>query len=100
MAEDETISWIFLATAMASQVDPTNFEGIEQMADGINHAIPTQKKIRNSITILIKRDLVQKMPGKKYLLSDKGKLVYEHVSEETNLLLKIWKNLENKFKEL
>lgn len=34
MNEFETISWIFLSTAFASEQEPANFESISQIADG------------------------------------------------------------------
>jgi len=93
MTEQQTISWIFLAAAMASETEPTDFKGISDIADGINHAVPTQKEIQTSITWLSEKKLLSKL-GKKYVLTTKGKTEYERASEKTNILLKIWDNLE------
>jgi hypothetical protein len=54
MKEEQVISWIFLAIAIASQNEPTDYKSISMVADGINHAVPTQKELKNSITWLIK----------------------------------------------
>ncbi len=93
MTEQQTVSWIFLAAAIASQAEPTDFKGISDIADGINHAVPTHKEIQTSITWLSEKELLSKL-GKKYMLTPKGKTEYEKASEQTNTLLKIWGNLE------
>lgn len=93
MTEQQTISWIFLATAMASQTEPTDFKGISDIADGINHAVPTHKEIQTSITWLSEKKLLSKV-GKKYVLTAKGKIEYERASTHTNTLLKIWDKME------
>ena len=97
MKESEVISWIFMATAMASETEPTDFNGISLIADGINHAIPTHKEIQLSISWLFDKGLVTKY-GKKYTLTPEGKSEYKSATETTNTLLKIWKNLEEKLK--
>ena len=93
MTENQIISWIFLATALASQVKPANFEGISMVADGINHCVPTEKEIRNSLTWLINEELITK-ESKKFYLTQKGIAKYELATKETKTLLKIWDNLE------
>ena len=93
MTEQQTISWIFLATAMASQTEPTDLKGISDIADGVNHAVPTHKEIQTSIAWLSEKKLLNKL-GKKYVLTPKGKTEYKKASEHTNTLLKIWDNLE------
>ena len=95
--EERTISWIYLAVSMASETEPTDFSGISMIADGINHAIPTHKEMQTSISWLLKNGLVSKV-GKKYILTSKGKSDYKMASEETNTLLKIWDNLEQRIK--
>jgi len=45
MDENTTISWILLSTALASEQQPANFESITQIADGINHAVPTHNEL-------------------------------------------------------
>ena len=37
MTEEETISWIFLSIALASETEPANVQEISNIADGINH---------------------------------------------------------------
>ena len=93
MSESQIISWIFLATAIASQVQPTNVKGISLAADGINHSVPTENEIRNSLTWLINKDFISK-ESKKYCLTPKGILEYKFVTKEKDSILNIWKNIE------
>jgi hypothetical protein len=93
MKSKETISWIFLATAIASETSSTDFRGISQIADGINHAVPTHQEMQISVTWLIANDLITKN-GKKYCLSEKGKRVFQKIQVRNQTLINIWKNLE------
>lgn len=99
MAEEETISWIFLSIALASETEPANFREISNIADGINHSIPNQKELQTSISWLSKKLLISKIE-KKYQLTDLGKLEYEKASKSTNILFGIWKNLELEIKNM
>ena len=65
------------------------------VADGINHAVPTQKELQISIAWLTNKGLILKN-GKRYELTNKGKLEYEAVSKNSDKLLAIWKHLEIK----
>ena len=94
MTDEETISWIFLAIALASQKEAANLSGIFITADGINHAVPTQKEIQTSILYLTTNDLVRKQ-SKKYDLTTKGKTIYQIASDHSKTLLEVWKNLRN-----
>lgn len=97
MTEEQTRSWIFLATAIATNSEPTDINGISMVADGINHAIPTQKELQSSIKWLLQKKLIIKM-GKQYTLTDEGKIEYNQASINTDKIFTIWKNLEIKFK--
>jgi hypothetical protein len=97
MTEQQKISWIFMATAIASQTEPTDFKGISDIADGINHAIPSHKEIKTSIAWLSEKNLLDNI-GKKYVLTAKGKKEYKKAYEQNDTLLKIWDNLEEIFK--
>lgn len=93
MSDKQTIAWIFLATALATNLKPTDMNGISLVADGINHAVPTHKELQTSISWLTKQGLIVKQ-GKSYELTGKGKLEYETASKHTDKLLEIWKVLE------
>lgn len=96
MTDERTISWIFLATALATNTKPSDIKGISLVADGINHVVPTQKELETSILWLTKKGLIIKY-GKSYKLTVYGKIEYETASKNTDKLLAIWKNLEIKF---
>ena len=93
MTDNQTTAWIFLATAMASQIEPADFNSISNIADGINHAVPTHKELQSSLTWLTGNGLLTKT-GSKYSLTNKGKIDYEMASRKTSTLLKIWDNVE------
>ena len=97
MNEAQIKAWIFLATAIASQKEPSDFAGISTIADGINHSVPSQKEIHNSVSFLMKQDLIVKMGGK-YKLSSKGIIVFEEASMSSKKLREIWKQLEIQIK--
>ena len=94
----ETISWILLAIFISSQSSPTTFEEIMQIADGINHAVPTQREMQTSISWLIANDLILK-DGKKYSLSENGKILNDNVEKQNSVLMKMWKHLESELKQ-
>ncbi len=93
MTENQILSWIFLATALATNKKPIDMNGISSVADGINHSVPTDKELQTSISWLTKQGLIVNQ-GKKYELTDKGKLEYETASKLTDNLFEIWKILE------
>jgi predicted transcriptional regulator len=96
MTDKQTISWIFLAIALATNTKPTDISGISSVADGINHAVPTQKELQISITWLTTKGLIIKH-GKNYELTSKGKLEYELASKNNQTVMKVWENLELNF---
>jgi hypothetical protein len=92
MTDGQTISWIFLSTAIASEKEPADFASISNIADGINHAIPTHKELQTSLTWLTQNGLLTKI-GNKYTLTENGKLDYAEASKNTGTVLKIWENV-------
>jgi len=62
MTDSQTIAWIFLAIALASQTEPADFDSISTIADGINHAVPTLKELQTSLIWLINNGLVNWKP--------------------------------------
>lgn len=96
MAAVQTVSWIFLSIALATNEKPADLNGISSVADGINHAIPTQKELQTSIAWLIKQGLILKQ-GKNYELTSNGKIEYDKASKDTKILLSILKNIEMNF---
>ena len=98
MTNHQTITWIFLATAMASKSGPAEVASISNAADAINHAVPTEEEIQSSMTWLTARGLVSKS-GSKYGLTELGVREYKEASKKTSVLMKIWSNLETALKK-
>jgi len=71
-----TTAWIFLAVEYASQKEPAKLDAIIGTADGINHAIPTQKELRRCLGRLQARGFVLK-EGKSYSVTDAGRELAE-----------------------
>jgi predicted transcriptional regulator len=99
MTEEQSIAWIFLSIAVASEVQPAKISGISMIADGINHAVPTNKEFQTSISWLIKKGLILKM-AKKYELSEKGKREFGNVRRKDIGYLKMMEKLEQAFKNI
>jgi hypothetical protein len=93
MTDNQTIYWIFLATAMASQNEPADFNSISSIADGINRAVPTHKELQTSLTWLTANGLVTET-GSKYSLTEKGRMEFDSASNQTSTLVKVWDNVE------
>lgn len=89
-------SWIFLATAMSCQNEASSVKAITKVADGINHAAPTQKEIQISMKWLINNGLITKI-GKKYDLTLTGKNIHMKATDSSNQITKIWASLTRHF---
>jgi hypothetical protein len=64
MTRAETYSWILYAVGVTSRVAPASNADISRAADGINHAVPTQKEMQSSISWLQTAGLVRKAKNK------------------------------------
>jgi predicted transcriptional regulator len=95
MNDKATISWIFLAIGMASENTPADYKSIAQIADGINHAVPSDKEMQTSIKWLLHNELISKN-RKKYSLTESGIKLIDEAKIKTKTLIKIWDNLKTK----
>lgn len=93
MTNEQTISWIFLATALASNNGHANLNAIANAADFINHAIPSQDELHTSMAWLTSKGFVINN-GSTYSMTSKGKTDYEEASKKTPTLSNVWENLE------
>jgi len=99
MNHNTIISWIFLSTAFASEQEPANYESISQIADGINHAVPTHKELQTSLSWLTRNELLEKS-GKKYQLTKEGIETIAKAKKRTNnIILNIWDELTKEIKK-
>lgn len=97
MTDKQIISWIFLAIALGSQKINIGIKEISEVADGINHAVPTKREIKLAIEFLLKEEIINK-DDKKYSLSKKGHIIYNAASLNTTVFSNICKNVERQLK--
>jgi hypothetical protein len=93
MKEEQTSSWIFLATALASDTEPSDIRRISFVADGINHAVPAQKELQMSFSWLIMHGLMHEAENK-YELTQKGKREFAVAKHVATTLFQMWEKLE------
>jgi hypothetical protein len=72
MTEARTYAWIFCAASAIPIDQPGKYRDIEAVADGINHAVPTQKEMDASISWSESKGLLQRS-GKKIQLTEEGR---------------------------
>jgi hypothetical protein len=94
----QTYSWIFYAVGLASRASPTTVAGVEGVANGINHVIPTRKKMRVSLAWAVSQGLVVK-EGKKLKSTKEGLTFPADASAASHTIFGVWEYLENRFAE-
>lgn len=99
MDKDKTAAWIFMATAIAARTGGANVIGIAEIADGINHSLPTDQEIQTSLDRLLELGLIIES-GENYAVTSKGKQQYELSDKNSGSLFAIWEKLENQIKTL
>jgi len=92
---EQTLSWIFLSIAIASQKIPTSIAKISEAADYINRSIPSYDELAHSISWLKQQNLISEV-NNEFFLSELGKTIFEK-SKNKKAILDIWKNLEKEF---
>jgi len=80
------------AVELASQTEPANFAAISQIADGINHAVPTHKELQASLGWLAKHGLVQKR-GSGYAVTAIGSETIGSARAGASTAFQIWESL-------
>ena len=74
-------------------------KAIEQAADAINHAIPTQKELSVSIKWLTDKKMIEK-EGKKTRLTDVGSDIIEQASNKPGGAMKVWDRIEKTIEKM
>jgi len=92
MNETRTKAWIMYALAMASENGAVSFASISQVADGINHAVPTQKEMQESLSWLVANNMVLKL-GSKYQLTEEGAELITLIRVHNNTISSVWISL-------
>jgi hypothetical protein len=94
MRDSEIKSWIFLAIDLASQNSPAGIKEISQIADGINHAVPTNHELYDSIKWLLNKEFIYQIDSK-FTLTKLGIKTIALSKNKSTHLLQIWKDLQN-----
>jgi hypothetical protein len=99
MKNAKTISWILLATGLASRAVPAGFDAISMIADGIQRAIPTDKELHGSVKWLLENGLVIS-DNNKYSLTENGKRMINNAEAKNDNAFKMCKYLEREIANL
>ncbi|MBL7726932.1 MAG: hypothetical protein JNM68_04560 [Dinghuibacter sp.] len=98
MTKEQSISWIFVSLAIASENGPAGVAGISAIADGINHAIPTEEEMYSSLNWLTMQGFVEEQHNR-YLLTNKGKKEYAQAASASVKLFHTWNNAAAQLKQ-
>ena len=99
MTTAQTYAWILYATALASTKEPRVIKEIEHAADAINHAVPTQKEMSESIRWLREKDLIEKS-GKKLSLTSAGNALLGKIRSKPGNLMTAWKRITQELQKI
>ncbi len=91
MDDAETRAWIFLSFPEK----PAPIEDVLAIADGINHAIPTEKELRKSFSWLQKQGLVCRK-DRKYFLTSAGLALRR--GQRSSVLMRMWDDVAEHFR--
>ncbi|MGK0188089.1 MAG: hypothetical protein ACI9R3_003881 [Verrucomicrobiales bacterium] len=97
MTEAQTYSWIFYATSAAANAEMgVKLRDIEAVADGINHAFPTQKEMAAALSWAESKGLIKRL-GKKVILTADGKKFAAQFFEKPGGVMKTWERITTAF---
>jgi hypothetical protein len=99
MTEAQTYSWIFYALAAVRNDEGANFRDIEAVADGINHAFPTQKEMASSLRWTESKGLIVNS-GKQIFLTDSGREFAARFFERPASAMKTWDRIASAFADM
>ena len=99
MDEARTRAWIMYAVELASQTEPATFSAISEIADGINHAVPTHKELQSSLGWLAKQGLVQRC-GSGYSVTAIGSETIGSARAGASSAFQIWESLTASLKAI
>ena len=86
------LAWILYSVSLASGSGPASFAAISSVADGINHAVPTQQEMASSLRWLRSRGLVVSM-GKRHALAEPGRLLVGQAQVKASTVSAVWAHL-------
>ena len=88
----QTIAWIFYAVEMVASNTPASRTDISAAADAINHAVPTQTELNESLHWLATNGLVT-ANGKFYSMTDAGLAIVQSSRLNAPTVMLVWSNL-------
>ena len=91
-SELEAVAWIFYSIALGSEAAPINRRDISSIADGINHAVPSESELTTSIRYLITLGFIQQT-GKFFSLTQSGLAIVASARENSLTARSIWQAL-------
>lgn len=95
MTDARTFSWILLCVSEEGSTHPQ----ISEIADGINHAIPTHHELQTSLRWLQEQGLVRK-DGSRYALAEAGASLLARLRSPTRSIMHTWHLVEQEFEEM
>ena len=95
MTDAETFSWILLSI----HGHGSTRRQISEMADAINHAIPTDSEMETSLRWLQKRGLVRE-DGSRFVLTDTGAALIARFSSATHPIMQTWHAVSDAIQEI
>lgn len=96
MTEAQTYAWIFYAASAAANNQGAKHREIEAVADGINHALPTEKEMRASLEWTESRGLLRRV-GRVIQLTDKGRTFASKFTGKPGSVMKTWDRITAAF---
>jgi hypothetical protein len=78
--EAHTKAWLFFAAALAAgEGQPASLQVISSHADVIDHNVPTERELADTLPLLEQQGLLL-CQNAKYLLTPQGKILYQRAS--------------------
>ena len=96
MTEAQTYAWIFYAASAVASKQAAKHREIEAVADGINHAVPTQKEMATSFKWAESKGLLQRV-GKMTQLTGEGRTFAAQFTEKPGSTMKTWDRITAAF---
>jgi hypothetical protein len=95
MTDAQIFSWILLSV----HEHGSTRRQISEMADGINHAVPTHREMETSLRWLQERGFVRE-DGNRFMLTDTGSALIARFSSATRPILQTWHAVSDAIQEM
>jgi predicted transcriptional regulator len=95
MTDAETFSWILLSVDERGSTR----RQISELADGINHAVPTHREMETSLRWLLQRGLIRE-DDSGFALTDAGRALIARFRSPTRPIMQTWEAVSEAVQEL